>query len=108
MEAKLGIPSAFPKNRLGVKNSLDCSSQIYATYVVVGQNLNTTEAANAVGVDRATLQRWIHERKVNPPKTILRNGRGVRLWSSSDIERLSRVKELVYRRGRGRKPKPKA
>jgi excisionase family DNA binding protein len=80
----------------------------YATNVVVSQKLTTTEAAKAVGLDRVTVQRWIRERKVNPPKTILRNGRGVRLWSSSDIERLSRVKELVYRRGRGRKPKPKA
>jgi len=79
----------------------------YATYVVVSQKLNTTEAAKAVGLDRVTVQRWIRERKIQAPKPVLRKGRGVRLWSPRDIERLSRVKEQVYRRGRGRKPKPK-
>ena len=80
---------------------------IYATNVVVSQKLITTEAAKAVGLDRVTLQRWIRERKVNAPKTILRHGRGVRLWSPADVERLRRDKAAGYRRGRGRKPKPK-
>jgi excisionase family DNA binding protein len=78
----------------------------YATYVDVNQ-LSTGEAAEAVGLDRITLQRWIKAKKVKAPKTVLRNGRGVRLWSSGDIERLREIKDQIHRKGRGRKPNPK-
>jgi excisionase family DNA binding protein len=67
--------------------------------------LTTGEAAKAVGIGRVTLQRWIRARKVQAPKPRLRNSIGVRLWSSADIANLRRVKEKVFRKGRGRKPK---
>jgi predicted site-specific integrase-resolvase len=67
----------------------------------------TERAAEVVGIDRITLQRWIRAGKVKAPKPILRNGRGVRLWSPADIERLRTVKGQIHRKGRGRKPKPK-
>ena len=69
--------------------------------------LTTAEAAEAVGIDRITLQRWIRAGKVKAPKPVLRNGRGVRLWSSADIERLRQTKEKIHRKGRGRKRKRK-
>ncbi len=69
--------------------------------------LTTGEAAKAVGIDRITLQRWIRAGKVKAPKPLLRNGRGVRLWSPADIESLRRTKQKIHRKGRGRKPKPK-
>ena len=69
--------------------------------------LTTTEAAQEVGVDRITLQRWIRAGKVIAPMLVLRNGRGVRLWSSADMGRLRQTKERIHRKGRGRKPKRK-
>jgi len=69
--------------------------------------LNTTDAAAKVGIARHTLQRWIREGQVKAPKAILRNGRAVRLWSDADVKRLVEVKAATYRKGRGRKPKPK-
>ena len=71
------------------------------------RELTTAEAASAVGIDRTTLQRWIRANKVKAPKPVLRNGRGVRLWSDSDVKRLGKIKAGTYRKGRGRKPKPK-
>jgi len=73
----------------------------------MSKRLTTAEAAKAVGIARHTLQRWISEGRVIAPKTILRNGRGVRLWSDSDVKRLAKIKAGTYRKGRGRKPKPK-
>lgn len=68
--------------------------------------LTTREAASVAGIGRVTLQRWIRARRIRAPKTRLRGGIGVRLWSPADIERLRQVKERIYRRGRGRKAKP--
>jgi excisionase family DNA binding protein len=68
----------------------------------------TREAAKAVGITRATLQSWISSGKVKAPKPRLRNGVGVRVWTQSDVARLGRVKEKIYRKGRGRKKKSKA
>ena len=73
----------------------------------MSQSLTTAGAAKAVGITRQTLQRWIRERKLKVPKPTLRNGRGVRLWSDADVRRLAQVKMETYRKGRGRKPKPK-
>jgi len=74
---------------------------------VAVKDLTTGEAAKAVGIDRITLQRWIKAKKVKAPNAVLRNGRGVRLWSANDVERLQTIKELIHRKGRGRKPKRK-
>jgi excisionase family DNA binding protein len=73
----------------------------------MSERLTTAAAAQAVGIARHTLQRWISEGRVNAPKPILRNGRGVRLWSETDVKRLAKIKAGTYRKGRGRKPKPK-
>ena len=67
------------------------------------RDLTTTEAAAKVRINRVTLQKWIRMGRVRAPKTVLRYGRGVRLWSQVDIERLRQVKKRTYRRGRGRK-----
>jgi len=67
----------------------------------------TEEAAKAVKIGRVTLQRWIAAKKVRAPKTQLVSGKAVRLWSEEDISRLRKAKEEIYRKGRGRKPKPK-
>jgi predicted site-specific integrase-resolvase len=68
---------------------------------------NTKQAAAAVGISLMTLQRWIAGEKIQAPALQIRNGRAVRLWNESDMARLRRVKQAIYRRGRGRKKKPK-
>jgi predicted DNA-binding protein (UPF0251 family) len=71
------------------------------------KELTTEGAARAIGIGRVTLQRWIRANLFKAPKAVLRNGRGVRLWSAADVEKLRKAKEQIYRKGRGRKPKPK-
>jgi len=73
----------------------------------MSEQLTTAGAAKAVGIARHTLQRWIREGKVRAPKLILRGGRGVRLWPDAYMKRLAQVKVSTYRKGRGRKAKPK-
>jgi hypothetical protein len=58
-----------------------------------------------VGVSRATLQVWIKDEKFRAPKTRLVDGKAIRLWTSADLNRLRDVKDEIYRKGRGRKPK---
>jgi excisionase family DNA binding protein len=70
---------------------------------------NTQQAAEAVGITRATLQAWIAKRKIKAPRTQLRDGHAVRLWTDSDVARLRQVKKQIYRKEMGRPPKePKA
>ncbi len=64
---------------------------------------STAKAADIVGVNRVTLQRWLAEGKVQAPKVQY----GVRLWTDRDLERVRRYKQETYRQGRGRKPKGK-
>ena len=67
----------------------------------------TREAARAIGVTLLTLQRWISLGKIRAPRIAVIRGRAARLWSARDIDRLRRAKEQIYRKGRGRKPRPK-
>lgn len=67
----------------------------------------TREAAAAVGITRATVQAWIAKRKIRAPKPIVFGNVTVRMWSPEDVKDLRLAKEKLYRKGRGRKPKPK-
>jgi predicted DNA-binding transcriptional regulator AlpA len=70
-------------------------------------NLSTLEVARKVGISRVTLERWLASSKVPAPKTI-RFGKSVfRNWTDRDVERVRKFKQENYRKGRGRKPKPK-
>ena len=55
---------------------------------------------------QGVVQRWIREGKVKAPKPQIRNGRAVRLWSGAHLRTLAQVKADMYRKGRGRRPKP--
>ncbi len=72
---------------------------------MVRGKFTTAEAAERTGVTWRTVQRWIAAGKVKPPKPTLIGAVGYRLWSTDDVVRLSRVKERIYRKGRGRKKK---
>ena len=72
------------------------------------RHYTTRQAARKVGISLVTLQRWVSARKVKAPKLSVSRGRAVRLWAQGDLARLRRVKESIYRKGRGRKKKKKA
>jgi hypothetical protein len=60
-----------------------------------------------IGVNRVTLQRWLIAGRVAEPKKVTTGGVEVRIWTASDVERVRKYKQQNYRKGRGRKPKPK-
>jgi hypothetical protein len=64
---------------------------------------NTQQAASAVDISTMTLQRWLAAGSVKGPKLRIRNGRAMRLWSKVDLDRLFRLKQEIYCKGRGRK-----
>lgn len=63
----------------------------------------TKQAADAVGISRATLQAWIASGKVKAPDIEVRNGRAVRLWTPSDVAKLKAVKKEIYQEKRPQK-----
>ena len=69
--------------------------------------LTTEQAAEAVGITRATLQAWIKAHKITPPAPTVEGAVAKRLWSLKDIEGLKKAKQEHYRKGGGRKPKRK-
>jgi predicted site-specific integrase-resolvase len=70
-------------------------------------NLSTHDVARKVGIHRVTLERWLSSGKVKAPN-VVRFGKSVfRNWTAVDVERVRKYKQENYRKGRGRKPKPK-
>lgn len=67
--------------------------------------LSTVELADKIGVPRATLQYWIKERKIAAPKTMLRNGVAVRLWSPEGVEEARKLKGTLKRGPEAKKGK---
>lgn len=53
---------------------------------------NTTQAARAAGVSRATLQSWISSGRIEAPELQIVGGKAVRLWKRGDIAKLKRFK----------------
>jgi excisionase family DNA binding protein len=70
-------------------------------------NLSTLEVARAVGISRVTLERWLSSGKVKAPKTIRFGKNEFRNWTAEDVARIRKYKQENYRKGRGRKPKPR-
>lgn len=68
--------------------------------------LSTVEVAKKVGVSRATLERWI-SRGIIKPKVIQIGKGSFRNWTTADVESVKKHKQENYRKGRGRKAKPK-
>jgi DNA-binding transcriptional MerR regulator len=59
--------------------------------------LSTVAVAKEIGVARSVLQYWIKEGIVNAPKTKLRNGVAVRLWTAADVEKARKLKGNIKR-----------
>lgn len=69
--------------------------------------LSTEAVAKHLGIGHSTLELWIQKNKVKP-KTVRIGKRTYRLWTHDEIDKVRRVKEKTYRKGRGRKRKLKA
>jgi predicted site-specific integrase-resolvase len=69
--------------------------------------LSTAEVAKKVGIDRVTLERWLASGKIRPPSSLHVGQKTFRDWTGADVNRLKKYKQENYRKGRGRKPKPK-
>jgi predicted site-specific integrase-resolvase len=70
-------------------------------------NLSTQDVAQQVGINRVTLERWLSSGKVKAPKTMRFGKNEFRNWTAGDVARVRKYKLENYRKGRGRKPKPK-
>jgi len=70
-------------------------------------NYSTATVAAEVGVSKLTLVRWLVAGKIKEPRRVRQGGIELRLWTNRDVERVRKFKEQNYRKGRGRKPKPK-
>ncbi len=68
---------------------------------------STAEVAKLAGITKVTLERWLAHGKIPRPKQIRIGARLFRIWTARDIQRVKQYKAAHYRKGRGRKPKPK-
>ena len=71
-------------------------------------NYSTAQVARKVRIGKQTLHRWIREGKITAPRKQRVGGVVVRLWNDEAVERVRKFKTANYRKGRGRKKKPKA
>jgi excisionase family DNA binding protein len=70
---------------------------------MASKTYTTKEAAESVGITRATLQDWIKKRKFTAPKLDRLGSVSARLWTWSDIARLKSVKNEIYQEKRTKK-----
>jgi hypothetical protein len=75
--------------------------------LIIMKTFSTRETANRVGVHYITLHRWIAGKKVRASQSIRMNGHVLWRWTESDVEKVRKFKASNYRKGRGRKAKPK-
>ena len=68
---------------------------------------STAQVAKKAGVSKLTLVRWLLASKLKEPRRVNQGGVEVRIWTDHDVERVQDYKRKNYRKGRGRKPKPK-
>jgi hypothetical protein len=66
--------------------------------------VTTKGAARAAQISRKTLNQWIKRRWFRAPAVRLIGGRGVRVWSARDIERLRRYVKANFLNKTGREP----
>jgi excisionase family DNA binding protein len=69
--------------------------------------LSTAEVARKVGIHKATLERWIAGGELKMPEPLRVGAKVFRNWTAPDVERVRKYKQEHYRKGRGRKPRPK-
>ena len=73
----------------------------------MSESYSTIQVARTVGIGRMTLLRWLRDGKIPEPRRISNGGLNARVWTDRDVEQVRKYKQENYRKGRGRKPKPK-
>jgi len=68
---------------------------------------STKQAAKMAGISWITLRRWLAAGGIRPSQAVPYDGRTLWRWADRDVDRLRKYKQENYRKGRGRKPKPK-
>ena len=71
------------------------------------RSYSTAQVAAKIGVHKNTVKRWLREGKVAEPRKVRIGNIDSRIWNDRDVERARKYKQENYRKGRGRKPKPK-
>ena len=71
------------------------------------KDYSTATVASEVGISKLTLIRWLQAGKIREPRRVKQGGVELRIWTARDVERVRKYKLENYRKGRGRKPKPK-
>jgi excisionase family DNA binding protein len=71
------------------------------------KSFSTSQVTKMVGIGRMTILRWLKDGKIPEPRRIRNGGVDARIWTVRDVERVRSYKQENYRKGRGRKPKPK-
>jgi excisionase family DNA binding protein len=61
---------------------------------------SVSEAADLLGVDRRTLQRWVNRNKIPGPAAGIVNGRLVKFWTEAEIV-LIRENKAAHYAGKG-------
>ncbi len=74
---------------------------------VAMKTYSTKQVARMVGIDRATLRRWLLSGKIREPRRIKNGGINARVWTARDVERVKKYKAAHYWEGRGLKKKKK-
>jgi predicted site-specific integrase-resolvase len=68
---------------------------------------STKQAAKQAGIHWVTLLRWMAAGRVRASQIIQFDGEKHWRWTELDVRKLKEYKLANYRKGRGRKPKPK-
>jgi excisionase family DNA binding protein len=71
------------------------------------QTYSTQEVADLVGIHLITLYEWLSAGKVRASQATPMKGRTLWRWTKADVKKVSQYKAAHYRKGRGRKKKPK-
>jgi predicted site-specific integrase-resolvase len=69
-----------------------------------GKLRTTEQAAEVIGISRATLQAWIKNRMIQPPPPTVEGAVAKRLWGKADIDKARKFKGTL-RPGPKRKSK---
>jgi predicted site-specific integrase-resolvase len=73
----------------------------------VKRTYSTQQVAAMTGIHWMTLHRWLAAGMVRASIGTPMNGRTLWRWTDADVKKVRKHKESNYRKGRGRKPKPK-
>jgi hypothetical protein len=68
---------------------------------------STAQVSKLLKIGRQTLHRWIKEVPTLAPRKTSVGGVIVRMWGPREVENLRKYKQKNYRKGRGRKPRPR-